>query len=425
MPNTSYSSPSPQRLPDLGIRLLHAWYWLAAPPPAPAHASLLAREIARRGRVTSLVMLVTVAMVLLAFIIQPTVQVSITLLVATVIDSIALAFNRRGKITLAGLIITLTTEIGLLLSLFGYLQEHGGVDVDVVTFFPLLVQSIVIAVSALPPLSVLPILVLNCSVVLGVTIFWPYSSSFLAYLHQHEPQTFFGLLIVPLTVFLMVAFVSLIWVLSANDAIKRVDKADARAEYEQQMALYEREISGRLTRDLQVITQIIAQLATNPTQGISIERENSFWVLETSLNNLRRRLLHVRFDRSQFQQTQAAAASLISWLEAASRAGYLPAWTPSKTVIDEIVYRIQKLPLQTQPEVSGNERDPINSTVPGGEQDRQRLRQGAFQLFAALNSVEPMPWHPTGTMLDDVAAQLLPWSSMPNGIKAHNADPIR
>jgi hypothetical protein len=195
-----------------------------------------------------------------------------TLVVVTYIDGIALTFNRRGKSTVAGLIITAVTEVGLLLSLLATLQKEG-VDFEVIVFFPLLVQGIVVAVSTLPPLSVLPILVLNCGFTFGIVAFSPYSSAWLAYMHQYEPQTLPALLIGPLTVFLIVAFVSLIWVMSANDAIKRADKADARAEFERQMALYEWEKFTSLNHDLQVVVQIIEQLATDPTQEITIDQQ--------------------------------------------------------------------------------------------------------------------------------------------------------
>jgi hypothetical protein len=407
-PSPSASHPSP----GLGMRLLNFWYRLAAPPMPPSNAPLLAREVARRARVTSLVMLVTISMVLLAFLVQPTVDISITLLVVTSIDVVALAFNRRGKITVAGVIITMTTELGLLLSLVNTLHKNGGISFNVAVFLPLLVQGIVVAVSTLPPLSVLLILVVNCGVAVGVITFTPYAPAFLAYLHRYEPQTFGNMVITPLTVYLIVGLVSLIWVLSANDAIKRADKADARAEYEQEMAQWERVASNKLNADIHVIAQIIAQLATDPSREFHLDRSNSLWVLARGLNNLRGRLLNVKFERTQFQQTQQAATALTSWLDMAQRTGQFSPWTPSRTIMDEIIFRIQMLPLAQKGRTTAENRRSPDSATQRIEQEYQRLNQGALQLVAALRSSQPTPWRPTGTVLDEVAEQLFSPQSM-------------
>lgn len=402
--HNTYHPPSFSRSSNLIIRLLSFWYYLAAPPEPPAHSPLLMREIARRGRVTSLVMLVTIAMVLLAFIIQPSVPVSITLIAVTSIDIIALLFNRKGKITIAGTIITSTTEIGLLLSLFGQLQMFKGVDFGVITFLPLLVQGIVVAVSTLPPLNVLLILVLNCSVSFVVIKFVPYARPFADYLHRYEPQTPLGIFNIPLTLSLIVGLVSLIWVLSANDAIRRADMADAHAEYEQEMALREKEVSDKLNRDLQEIAQVIALIASDPSREVQISRSNSLWVLATSLNNLRGRLLNVRFERSQYRELQSAAATLTSWLDITLKAGHCPPWSRTKTMMDEIAIRIQTLPLQARPDKEPWE---TTSTALDMDAEQQRLSQGIRQLHLALRSSQTAFWQPTGTVLDEVAAHLL------------------
>ena len=305
MQNTyhSYSSVS-HRLSGLGAHLLQAWYRVAAPPAPPEGAPFFVQEVARRGRVTSLAMLITIAMVLLALTLEQRMSTTLTLIVVTCIDSIAVfGFNRRGKITVAGAIITMTTEAGLFFSLLETLYSHHGIIFWTHQLFPLLVQGIIIAASTLPPASVFAVLGINCAVTFAIVSFVPSTPAFWMYLQMHEPQTLGELLLPPFTVFLIVAFISFIWVTSTNGAIKRAYGASARAEYERKMAQREREASDRRIREVQV-----------------------------------------------------AVADLTSWLEEASSLGSLPPWQPSTPLLDKIVSHIQRLPLiQTPPGAEGLE----------------------------------------------------------------------
>lgn len=401
--------PPSSHSPGVVLSLLHFWYRIAAPPEAPAHAPLLAREIARRGRVTSLVMLVTIAMVLLTFIIQPSLDITITLIVVTCVDIVALTFNQRGRILVAGTIITTMTELGLLFSMVGMLQKHGGVTFEAIIFLPLLVQGIVVAVSTLPPFSVILLLVLNSIANAIVVYFLPYSAAVTTYLQKNEqipPGQIFN---ISLTVYLIVGLVSFIWVRSANEAIRRADKADARAEYEQEMAQRDRSTNKKLTSDINEIASILAAIGNDPSREFRIDQQhNTLWPLARSLDNLRRRLINVNYELSAHQCLQKACGNLITSLDAAIiQRGPVVNWKQTKTMTDEIVYRINILQKQSQGD--GRKKSAVtaaNSALFHTEQGRTRLKKAALQLIAALNAVENFSWEPTGTALDEIAENL-------------------
>ena len=115
---------------------LHWWYYLTAVPEAPANASLAQREMARRGRLASVVLFFTILLVLPGF---PTAMTNSTLLVALIlvlcIDAVALLLNRFGQTTLAGTFVVIGIELGLGTSA---LAAVGGFSVSSLSVFGLL-----------------------------------------------------------------------------------------------------------------------------------------------------------------------------------------------------------------------------------------------------------------------------------------------
>src|SRR5437867_6508310 len=96
----SYRSPSRRGNEPQRTNPLAWWYWLTAPSEPPANASLAQREAARRGRLSSTILLVMIVHVGIAIpvgIITGNTPLLTTLIVTLVIDGIALLFNRRGK----------------------------------------------------------------------------------------------------------------------------------------------------------------------------------------------------------------------------------------------------------------------------------------------------------------------------------------
>src|SRR5947209_14104365 len=101
--NPFQSEPKrPRRLPWWQLPL-HGWYYLTAPPEAPANARLEQREAARRGRLASVVLFFVILLVLPAVpsaVGNPILTLTLTLVL--IMDGLALVINRSGKTNLAG-----------------------------------------------------------------------------------------------------------------------------------------------------------------------------------------------------------------------------------------------------------------------------------------------------------------------------------
>jgi hypothetical protein len=222
--------PQSAKNPFLSVR-----YQIAAPPSVPATAPLWLREVKRRGDIISLVMLLTLVLAVFPYVFSPSAPIAGGLLFALVCDSIAIfGFNRRGKIVTAGIIITLTTELGMLVNLAGQIFLFRGYDLGFVPFLTLLMQPTAVAISTLRPHVVFFFFLVNSAFILAIFFFVPHALDVTSYLAT--PQGLEGILVTPLSALLMTFFAITVWVTSANHAIAQADEADLRASYAEAMA---------------------------------------------------------------------------------------------------------------------------------------------------------------------------------------------
>ncbi len=338
------------------------WYKISAPPAPSPDAPLLIKEVSRRGRIISLAMLISIILLLFVFIVVPSFQFVFILLVVFLTDVIAVFFNRRGKILVAGMIISIVNELGLLATLLAQLMLNRGVDVQTALFLPVLAQTVMITVSTLPTIFAILNLLLNSAVVLVTLTFVPYAPSLQTYLHN-GPITPSFLYYGPLVLIIQTTIISIIWVRSANKAIIEADRADAQIHYEQMMTLQAEGMRAKLKQDVNEITRLLAQIENDPTQEIQIDqRQNNLWMLASSLNLLRRRLVSAYREISYLQQLKTP--------ETASHQAC------SSFTIDFSLM---------------------------SEEDRRRYQQAALQFLMAMNSQKKQTWQATGTALDDIA----------------------
>jgi hypothetical protein len=149
---------------------------------------------------------------------------------------------------------------------------------------------------------------------------------------------FYSLVAGPIALQLIVALVSYLWVRSAQDALRRIDRAE-------EIALLERREVER-TRDLKEgVQQLLAvhvQLANgNFNTRVPAVRNRDLWQIGNSLNNLIARLASFRQSASHMQitlQQTAQEAQRIAqavYANSTGRSGQWPA--PSGTPLDVIL----------------------------------------------------------------------------------------
>ncbi len=331
--------------------ILKPWYTITAPAPVPDTAPLWKREVARRGRIISLVMIVTVALAALPLAFHPSIQILGGLVGAIVLDMFALVvFNRSGKIVISGLIITFVTEVGIVGELAGQLALYHGLHLGFVPFLCLLIQGVAVAASTLDIRVAFFIFLLNCIFLFFVVKYVPYTSDLTAYLLTSEGYE--GLVETPLSCLIVGFCLITIWVGSANDAIRRADRADERAMYAEKIAERDRQVAAQkeqLERDVDELVTGIASMANNPGRPLMVKQDNTLWTINIALDHLRMRLNNLGNELLRHQTMERRTQEAVARLAAYVRAGQsLRSWERTGTVIDPLASSLSNYLVQQQ-----------------------------------------------------------------------------
>lgn len=345
---------------------LEWWYRLTAPAEPLENASLTEREVARRGQLTSATLLVVILLVLAAYPIAffgPNHILAFILLIPLSIDMVALFLNRAGKITAAGYVVVLGIEVGIGLAIIGPATSTG-FTAYLLPQFDLLVQAEFVAVSLLRPRSVLWLAGLHILlIVVGIT-FLPHTPEFSSLLAVSGYQVF----LVPITLQIIVAVVTYLWVTGAQQALQRADRAEEIAALEQreiERQQHEIEEKQQLDVGIQQILQTHVQVANgNFSARAPLGQDNLLWQIAYSLNNLLARLqgynqMQVQLQRmqaenyhlhnklqstssaqSELQRTRDAATRLVEMLKQSKNGHISPLSLQSGTIIDSVVVQL-------------------------------------------------------------------------------------
>ncbi len=302
---------------------LAAWYRLSAPQEPAVDADLLEREVYRRGRLTSTVLLI---FLLLAIAFLPVALFSTSkfllplMFVVIVVVLVSLLFNRLGKITTAGIILVASVEVAFMISLK---TQHGGLSVYNLPTLDMLVLPELLAVSLLSASSIFIVALLNSFFIWIAlnTSFIPHASDLQTLLHQVG----YNLLARPIIIQILVAIVTFLWVRSTQHAIARADRAEVIARLEHAIAQQEHK-SAQEKRQLEASIMQIVQVHTQIANGnyavrVPLTQENVLWQIAGSLNNLLARLQRYRQDSQQNQRLLQEIDQLTSVVRQAKAAG--------------------------------------------------------------------------------------------------------
>lgn len=156
--------------------LLRQWYHLTTPPAPASDAPMKERETARRAQLTSTIILLSLLAllaVLLGALIIPNGILLLVIVIAFVIQGIAILLTRRGKVTLAGLLVVIWFEVGLTLFLF---TLPGGLSVATLPAFYLFVEPELFAVSLLPAWNVFLVVLCNSLLIWMALLIRPHTA---------------------------------------------------------------------------------------------------------------------------------------------------------------------------------------------------------------------------------------------------------
>ncbi len=315
---------------------LALWYRYTSPPEPPSTASYKQRDLHRRGQLASMIMLALQVVLLIIIpigLFGPNKQIFITAVFLTIIIIISALFNRAGRVNIAGLILSIALNFGICLSI---LRTPHGQTPDSIAQFDLLVFSELFVASLLP-------------------VNWVWASAafniaFSTYELTYAPRTplfqtvmstsYYAVISRPIQLHLLVTVVLFLWVVNANRAIKRADRAEEIARLQHDIAQQTKMIKGQkqaLDRSIDQIVETLMSWSNGSTNArIPLNQGNVLWQVAGSINNLLGRVQHSRQESLMFQQTNEA---IKRFYEARSRAngGVILNWAHTNTPIDSLV----------------------------------------------------------------------------------------
>lgn len=300
-------SPSPTDLIEQGTKertgWLDGWYRLTAPKEPPTNATLAQRELARRGRLTSTILLFVIILIvaMLPIAIFANRILFPILLGALLVSFISLFLNRSGKIIVTGVLMVCFVDIGFAT---GLVTTHGGLGVYNLPTFDLLAISELLAVSLLPPRSVFVVAAAN-SIFIWIDIAYFRHD---AQLGQLLASSGYGIVARPIVLQIIVAVVTYLWVRSATQAIARADRAEVIASLEHAIAEQEHAVAQE-KRLLDLSIQQIVETHMRAANGdfnarVPLTQDNVLWQIAGSLNNLLARIQRLRQSEEQLQRLQ-------------------------------------------------------------------------------------------------------------------------
>jgi len=212
---------------------------------------------------------------------------------------IAMMFNRWGQVTIVSILLICVVDLGCGLML---LDSPMGLDVSSLPVFDLLVVSELIAASLLPTISIFPVAASNILFIAGMMIFMPHSPDFTMMLHSNMA---YDMVMQPISLQIVVAAITYMWVRSALRAAARADRAEEIAELQQVKAtLQQSEIEQKRLLDagIQELLRALVQSSNGKILRISLSQDHVLWKVGNSINLLLARLHRTQQIEQENQQ---------------------------------------------------------------------------------------------------------------------------
>ena len=294
--------------------ILNAWYQWTAPPEPPPNATVIQRELVRRSRLASIVLFAAIFYCIFSGVIgflnrNFITGVSFTFLLVAAF--VLLTVNRRGHLTLVGIIFVLLAQIGS----FQVFFTPGGLSLSDLSRIDGVLIQILLCIAFLPPIGALIICLVNCIYIWLMFTYAQRAPDLAAFAATHQIA---GLMIRPMILNILVAGVLYLWASSAERAIARADRAESIAALEHTIAEQEHEIAEekeQLERSIQLITETHQRIANGDESArVPLDDRNRLWPVAGMLNNLLSRLQQLRRESYELARTKQEAERLAAVL---------------------------------------------------------------------------------------------------------------
>lgn len=209
-------------------------WWLrvaSASPRIPQH-TIAERELARRSDLIAWLSLgLLIATLSLSLIALDDVQALLALAGIVLGLALAIAANRAGLVTVAGILVICFIAGGI----WAYmLASPLGLTMGQLPNYDLLAVTVVVAASVLPRASAFIVAVVNCAMIIADYLLRPHNANVAAdaALYSSATQQTISLLVRPIVLNLLLAVVAYLWVRGTDLAIRRADRAEEIAAYQ-------------------------------------------------------------------------------------------------------------------------------------------------------------------------------------------------
>jgi hypothetical protein len=320
--------------------LLNAWYYWTAPPELPSTATVTQRELVRRGRLASIILFAAILYCIFSavtgFLNRNLITgVSFTFLIVAAF--VLLTVNRRGHLTLVGIIFVALAQVGS----FQIFFTPGGLALSDLPRLDTLIIQIILCIAFLPPIGAIVLSIVNCIYIWLILTYAQHAPSLAVVIASHQVN---GLMIRPMILNILVAGVLYLWASSAEHAIARADRAESIAALEHTIAEQEHEIAEEkegLERSIQLITETHRRIANGDESArVPLDDRNKLWPVAGMLNNLLSRLQQLRRESYELARTKQEAERLAAILRQARQEQRSGRIANSGTVLDMVTVEL-------------------------------------------------------------------------------------
>lgn len=249
------------------------------------------------------------------------------------ITCLAIFLNKRGKVTVVGLLIVGAFDIALIYTLLSYPKFM--LTQNAVPIYDLFVLSDIIAVSLLPINSILYFSLFHSVFMMGDIILQPHAPD----LQLLVNQTTYSFMVRPLLIQLVAALVTYLWVRNTMKALERANKAEVILQLEHTIAEQKKELDEGIQQILYTLIQ-----AANGDMNVRapLAQQHALWQVGIGLNTLLARLQSARFQQAklsdrELQQIKLEIKRLVYNIQRAKKM-QMPLWFVSTgTDIDPLL----------------------------------------------------------------------------------------
>ncbi|HEU5375207.1 MAG TPA: hypothetical protein VFV38_07200 [Ktedonobacteraceae bacterium] len=336
------------------------WWYTMAAPAAPDNAENLPlhdREFLRKGKLTSLAMLIEILLMLIAVV--PAVATSpssqaghlnvnliIIILLPVVFTAISAFFNRAGKLLFASVLVIISLEVIETVSGVAGLTSNLGV-MELLLIF-ILIHPLMISALLLPAWGILMVAGVNVVVaaLLVYIPFFPRAPELVSFMQRGGRVPLFAL---PAITLLLCALICFIVITSLQESLKRADKAEEIAKLHEivtKQASQELQAKRQLEGDVREIIAGMTRFANGDNEArIQLEPGCSLWSVASSINNMVGRFVRLREQEQPMQQSFMALKAYMAATQLAKARGVpviLPrTGTEIDTLIEELLTHAQ------------------------------------------------------------------------------------